>query len=140
MSKSVPPIATVVEMAVYATALEAMEAFYSGVLGLPVVASVVGRHVFFRVGPASMFLVFNPTTTIQPGEFPPHGATGPGHFALGIPQDSLDAWREHLADCGVAIEKEYTWPRGGCSLYFRDPAGNLAELITRGVWGTPAGW
>lgn len=141
MPKAVPPIETVVETAVYAADLDAMEAFYGSVLGLPVVGKASGRHVFFRVGPASMFLVFNPATTIQPGgEFPPHGSTGPGHFALGIPGDSLDSWRQHLAECGVAIEKEYTRPRGGHSLYFRDPAGNLAELVTPGVWGTPAGW
>ena len=71
---------------------------------------------------------------------PPHGAKGPGHFALGIPTTSLDAWREHLRDRGVAIEKEVTWPRGGQSLYFRDPAGNSVELVTRGLWGLAAGW
>ena len=87
-----------------------------------------------------MLLVFRAATTLIPGEFPPHGATGPGHAALGIPVDQLQAWRERLAANNVKIEHEITWPRGGHSLYFRDPAGNLLELITPGVWGTPAGW
>ena len=60
--------------------------------------------------------------------------------ALGVAAESLDAWRTHLAACGVAVEKELTWPRGGRSVYFRDPAGNSVELVTPGVWGTPAGW
>jgi catechol 2,3-dioxygenase-like lactoylglutathione lyase family enzyme len=24
--------------------------------------------------------------------------------------------------------------------YFRDPSGNLVELLTPGVWGLPSGW
>jgi catechol 2,3-dioxygenase-like lactoylglutathione lyase family enzyme len=137
---TVPPIETVVEMAVYAADLAAAEAFYAGVLGLPVITHDPERHVFFRVGAASVLLVFNPETTIRGGELPAHGATGPGHFALGIRPESLDPWRAHLATRGVAIEQEVAWPRGGHSLYFRDPAGNAVELVTPGVWGTPAGW
>jgi catechol 2,3-dioxygenase-like lactoylglutathione lyase family enzyme len=134
------PAEAVVETAVYADDLAAAEAFYGGVLGLPVVGREAGRHVFFRVGPASMFLVFAPATTLQGGELPPHGATGPGHLAIGVRAETLEAWRQHLATRGVAIEKELTWPRGGRSLYFRDPAGNSVELVTPGIWGTPAGW
>ena len=136
----VPPVEAVVETAVYAADLAAAEAFYGGVLGLPVVGREAGRQVFFRVGAGSMLLVFDPATTLRGGTFPPHGATGPGHVALGVRPEALDGWRRHLAAHGVEIEMEYTWPRGGRSLYFRDPAGNLVELITPGVWGTPAGW
>jgi catechol 2,3-dioxygenase-like lactoylglutathione lyase family enzyme len=130
----------VVESVVYAGDLTAAEAFYGGVLGLPVVGREPDRQVFFRVGPASMLLVFDPATTLRGGTFPPHGASGPGHVALGVRPEALDAWRGHLAAHKIAIEQEYTWPRGGQSLYFRDPAGNLVELVTPGVWGTPAGW
>jgi catechol 2,3-dioxygenase-like lactoylglutathione lyase family enzyme len=65
---------------------------------------------------------------------------GPGHVALGIPGEALPAWRERLAAGGVHIEKEVTWPAGGKSIYFRDPAGNSVELVTPGVWGLPSGW
>ena len=34
----------------------------------------------------------------------------------------------------------FTWPGGGRSIYFRDPAGNCVELVTPGVWGLPGGW
>jgi catechol 2,3-dioxygenase-like lactoylglutathione lyase family enzyme len=130
----------VVETAIYADDLGTAEAFYTTVLGLPVIRREPGRSVFFRVGSASVLLVFNPETTIRGGLLPAHGTRGPGHFALGIPAGALDAWREHLGACGVAVEKEVTWPLGGRSLYFRDPAGNSVELVTPGVWGTPAGW
>ena len=68
------------------------------------------------------------------------GATGPTHFALGIAAADLDAWRQRLERHGVSIEKEAKWPRGGTSLYFRDPSGNSVELITPGLWGLPSGW
>ena len=71
---------------------------------------------------------------------PAHGATGPGHFALGIRADDLAGWHEGLAAHGVVVEKDVRWPRGGQSLYLRDPAGNSVELITPGLWGLPSGW
>ena len=48
--------------------------------------------------------------------------------------------RSRLQDHGIEIEKEVKWPRGGRSLYFRDPAGNSVELVTPGCWGLPSGW
>jgi catechol-2,3-dioxygenase len=34
----------------------------------------------------------------------------------------------------VPIEIEITWPGGGHSIYFRDPAGNSIELATAKTW------
>jgi catechol 2,3-dioxygenase-like lactoylglutathione lyase family enzyme len=137
---NLPPVTAVVEAAVYAADLAAAEAFYAGVLGLPVAGRELGRHVFFRVGDAAMLLVFNPAATRAGGDLPPHGTAGPGHFALGVRAGDLDGWKARLAASGVGVEKELTWPRGGRSVYVRDPAGNSVELLTPGVWGTPAGW
>jgi catechol 2,3-dioxygenase-like lactoylglutathione lyase family enzyme len=134
------PLHGVVETALYADDLDRAERFYADVLGLAVIGRESGRHVFFAVGPATVLLLFNPAAT-QAGEaLPAHGARGPGHAALGIAADELDIWRARLLAHGVAIEQETVWPRGGRSLYFRDPAGNLLELVTPGIWGTPAGW
>jgi catechol 2,3-dioxygenase-like lactoylglutathione lyase family enzyme len=136
-----PSIESVVETALYADDLDAAERFYVDILGLALIGKEAGRHVFFRVGVGSVLLIFRPQSTLDGGSgFPPHGAQSPGHFALGIKADSLDSWRQYLRHKGVTIEKEISWPRGGKSIYFRDPAGNLAELLTPGLWGTPAGW
>jgi catechol 2,3-dioxygenase-like lactoylglutathione lyase family enzyme len=133
-------IHSVVETAVYTDDLDAAESFYGTVLGLPVIAKEVGRHVFFRAGEANVLLAFRPSTTLKGDPLPAHGSTGAGHFALGIDLAELSAWRAHLTAHNVAIEKEMEWPRGGKSIYFRDPAGNLVELVTPGIWGLPSGW
>jgi catechol 2,3-dioxygenase-like lactoylglutathione lyase family enzyme len=133
-------INAVIETAIYADDLDAAERFYQGILGLELLGKEPGRHVFFRVGEASVLLAFRAEAALRGDVLPPHGAAGPGHFALGIDAGAFDAWRRLLQDRGVTVEKEVNWPRGGWSLYFRDPAGNLAELVTPGVWGLPTGW
>ncbi len=134
-----PPIERLVETGIYADDLDKAERFYREALGLEMLTKEPGRHVFFRVG-ESVLLIFRAEATLKGGMLPPHGARGPGHFALGIPTDSFDAWREHLRVHRIEIEKEVEWPKGGKSLYFRDPAGNSVELMTRGLWGLSAGW
>ena len=44
-------------------------------------------------------------------------------------------WRTHLEQNGVVIEREITWPKGGRSIYFRDPGGNSIELASPKIWG-----
>jgi catechol 2,3-dioxygenase-like lactoylglutathione lyase family enzyme len=133
-------IKAVVETAIYVDDLQAAEAFYGTILGLRVIGKEPDRHVFFQVGEAGVLLAFQADTTLKGDQLPPHGASGPGHFALGVETEVLDAWRKLLQGHGVAIEKEVEWPRGGKSIYFRDPAGNSVELVTPGVWGLPSGW
>jgi len=133
-------IKAVIETAIYVDDLQAAETFYRTVLGLPVLGNEPGRHVFFQVGENDVLLAFLAEATLKGDPLPPHGATGPGHFALGLEAESFDAWRKLLQGHGVALEKEVEWPRGGKSTYFRDPAGNSVELVTPGVWGLPSGW
>ena len=132
-------IVKLVETGIYVDDLDGAERFYQDVLGLEVIGRVSGRHVFFRVGRDDVLLIFRAEETLKdPRTF--HGATGPGHFALGIQAGDLDTWRQQLQGHGVAIDDEVVWPRGGRSIYFRDPAGNSVELITPGIWGLPSGW
>jgi catechol 2,3-dioxygenase-like lactoylglutathione lyase family enzyme len=135
--------AGILECCIYAGDLDAAESFYAGVLGLEPFAREAGRHVFFRAGPSSVFLVFDPARTGDPGAqsavggvpVPRHGATGPGHVAFPVAEAELDAWRERFTAAGVAVEAEIRWPRGGRSIYVRDPAGNSVELATPRIWG-----
>src|ERR1700712_1570503 len=108
-------IKAVVETAIYVDDLQAAATFYGTVLGLRVIGKEPGRHVFFQAGEAGVLLAFLAVATLKGDKLPPHGATGPGHFALGIEAGDFDAWRELLRGHGVAIEKEVGWPRGGKS-------------------------
>lgn len=130
--------AAILESALYAADLDAAEAFYTGVLGLGVLARVPGRHVFFRVG-AGVLLIFNPEATAQPLPgarlpVPPHGARGPGHLCFAAARDEIARWRARLTAAGVPIEAEFDWPNGARSLYFRDPAGNSLECAEPRLW------
>src|SRR5688572_14117406 len=137
-----PPttIARVLETALYTDDLAAADHFYATVLGLERIALVQGRHVFFRCG-QGVVLIFdrrstaNVPTTVNGVKVPLHGASGAGHMALAVADADLPAWRAHLEANGIAIESEVTWPRGGRSLYMRDPAGNSVELASPLLWG-----
>lgn len=124
----------ILEASLYADDLDAAEAFYTAVLGLPVVARAPGRHVFLRCG-GRMLLVFRASAAARGGAVPAHGAAGAGHLAFAAAPAEMGAWRRHLQRHGVAVEAEHHWPGGGESLYFRDPAGNSLELATPAVWG-----
>ena len=128
----------ILESSVYAPDLAAAEGFYSGVLGLAVIARVPGRHVFFRVG-EGVLLVFNPEATVVPSlnpalPVPIHGARGPGHVCFAASRAEIAAWRARLTAAGVEIEAEFDWPNGARSLYVRDPAGNSVEFAEPRLW------
>lgn len=135
MAETHPRLGGIHEAALYTDDLERAEQFWRG-LGFEVIGRLEGRHVFFRAGD-DVLLVFNRETTLRAGgDVPPHGTAGPGHVAFDVPDlEALELWRRRLAGAGVAVEKELDWPRGGRSLYFRDPDGNSVEFITRGSWG-----
>ncbi len=130
----------ILEAALYTDDLAAAEAFYAGVLGLEVLGKVEGRHVFFRCG-AGVVLVFDPRATAVPPSpdarlpVPPHGAHGPGHLCFRASGDEIAAWKRHLEAAGIAVEADFTWPGGGRSLYFCDPAGNSLEFAEQKIWG-----
>ena len=129
---------TILETALYAPDLDAAKAFYGELLGLPVIAEVAGRHVFFRVG-AGVLLVFDPAATEVPSHnpalpVPVHGARGPGHVCFAASREEIAVWRARLAAAGVAAEAEFDWPNGARSLYVRDPAGNSVEFAEPRLW------
>lgn len=129
----------VLEAAVYVDDLDAAEAFYGGVVGLDVVIRHPTRHVFFRCG-ETIVLAFNAAETRHPAKdgdlpVPPHGAEGEGHVCFRVPGATLDDWAAHLAQSGVTIEADFTWPNGARSIYVRDPAHNSVEFAEPKLWG-----
>jgi len=135
---SAPPIHGVLETAIYADDLDPMRAFYAGTIGLRLILDTP-RMLTFAVVPGQVLLVFRRGMTAEDSEteggiVPGHHSEGPAHFAFSIDAASYEGWRAHLEAAGVAIRSEVRWPRGGTSLYFDDPAGNVVELATPGLW------
>jgi catechol 2,3-dioxygenase-like lactoylglutathione lyase family enzyme len=141
-------ISRLLETALYVDDLDRSCAFYQSVLGLgPVLGTsreskIANRALRPLDMPGGQVLLLFPkgsatkTATLPGGTIPPHDGSGRLHLAFAISAEELDAWRERLHSHGVAIEGEMTWPRGGTSLYFRDPDGHLVELATPGLWPT----
>jgi len=133
-----PPIVGVLETVLYVDDLERAAAFYREVMGLPILYSDP-RIRAFDVGGRGTLLLFPRGGTLSPvetpgGTIPPHDGSGPVHIAFSIEAAALDDWRRHLAAADVAIESTTRWPRGGTSIYFRDPDGHLVEIATPGLW------
>jgi len=140
----VPTIRRLLETALYVEDLDRAQQFYERVLGLrPLYATqdpdAAARFRPMNVPGNSVLLLFRKGATSETlmmpgGTIPGHDGSGQLHFAFAV--DSLDGWKEHLAECGVAIEGQTKWPGGGVSWYFRDPEENLVELATPGIWPT----
>jgi catechol-2,3-dioxygenase len=135
---STPPIGRVVETALYVDDLPRARVFYVETFGLePLLDSA--RLVALSAGGESVLLLFQRGATTAPlptsgGVVPPHGATGAQHVAFAIPRSALGEWVARLHRFGIPIESRVRWPRGGESVYVRDPEGHSVELITPGLW------
>jgi len=123
----------ILEASLYVSDIERADAFYSNVLRLCRIRKKVEREVAYRLG-ETVLLLFRPDATAVQTDLPAHSAEGTGHLALSMRHHEIDTWRAHLQNCGVRIEHEKQWKRGGYSIYFRDPDGNCVELATANVW------
>ena len=128
----------VLETGIYVDDVARSAEFYSRIFGFE---QMVGDQRFCALSVAGrdVFLIFKKGGTLEPielpgGVLPPHDGSGQQHFAFSVPETDLPGWEQKLADNGVEIESRITWPRGGQSIYFRDPDGHLAGLITPGCW------
>jgi catechol 2,3-dioxygenase-like lactoylglutathione lyase family enzyme len=133
-----PPVGRVLETSLYVDAVPRSTDFYQRIFGFPV---LVGddRFCALNVSNEQVLLLFRKRGTLEPvtlpgGVLPPHDGDGQTHLAFTIPADSESAWTQHLSTHGVTVESRMVWPRGGISLYFRDPDGHLVELVTPGCW------
>ena len=133
-----PAIDGLLETSLYARDLQRTAAFYRDLFELKTLVDSP-RLIAFEIARRSVLLVFQAGATEEDvvdarGRIPGHDGHGRLHLALSIGARELDAWRERLAERGVEIVGEYRWPRGGVSLYMRDPDGALVELATPGLW------
>jgi catechol 2,3-dioxygenase-like lactoylglutathione lyase family enzyme len=133
-----PPIAGILETALYVDDLERAARFYEDVLGLKAI-NKDQRFAGYDAGPRSVLLLFKRGSTLDTvhmpgGTIPPHDGHGPLHVAFAIAANDLAGWEARLAADGIAVEGRTDWPRGGKSIYFRDPDRHLLELATPGLW------
>src|SRR6476661_2378728 len=127
----------IIETSIYSSELEKMKEFYVDKLGLELVSQQRGRHVFLKTE-KNMLLIFNHEVTAAEKETS-HGAPTPPsmvHIAFEIEADEYGKAKKLLTVNSIKVEKEIAWENDikSKSIYFRDPAGNLVEFITRNYW------
>jgi catechol 2,3-dioxygenase-like lactoylglutathione lyase family enzyme len=135
-----PRLTDLKETCLYVDNLARATEFYKQVLGLPPLVEdsrfcaldVAGRHVLV------LFVRGSSTegANLPGGVIPPHDGAGQIHVGFAVTAEEFPEWESHLRAHGVQILSEVSWPRGGRSVYFRDPDGHLLELLTPGVWST----
>ena len=133
-----PSLLGVLETVLYVNSFESACPFYEQLLGLNSVYRDQ-RLCAYDVGSRGVLLLFLrgqslETVKLPGGTIPPHDGNGPVHIAFSIAAGELAVWETQLAKAGVEIEGRTKWPRGGESIYFRDPDGHLIELATPGLW------
>jgi len=133
-----PNLLGVLETVLYVDSFESACPFYEQLLGLNSVYRDQ-RLCAYDVGSRGVLLLFLrghslETVKLPGGTIPPHDGNGPMHIAFSIAAGELAAWETQLAKAGVEIEGRTKWPRGGESIYFRDPDDHLVELATPGLW------
>jgi len=137
-----PTINHVLETALYVKDRTRSQAFYETVLGFRVLLDDGNRLTGMAVGNSNQVLLLFTEGASTEGEqtptgfIPPHDTHGTQHVAFAIGADSVDEWRQQLSAQGVAVESVVLPPRGGTSIYFRDPDNHLIELASPGVWET----
>ena len=137
---TIPPVTRILETALYVDDVPQVVGFYRDVLGLRALDEGT-RLVPMDAGQGTVLLIFHRGATLAPadtpgGRIPPHDGHGPAHLAFAVSAESMEEWERRLERHGVAIESRVAWPRGGHSIYFRDPAGHSVELATPGTWET----
>src|ERR1700712_5827639 len=134
MQRAAPRVSQILETSLYVEDLTRARLFYEHVLGFLTVFEDE-RMCAMEVPGEQVLLLFRHGMTDQPapgpnGIIPPHHGRGALHLAFAIPFGELAAWEHHLAQQEVAVESRIVWPRGGTSLYFRDPDGHSLEVAT----------
>jgi catechol 2,3-dioxygenase-like lactoylglutathione lyase family enzyme len=139
MQRTMPRVSQVLETSLYVDDLDRSRAFYERIFGFTAIFHD-DRMCAMEVPGEQVLLLFRHGMTDSPapgpsgGSIPPHHGRGALHLAFAIPFGELAAWEEHLKASDVAVESRLGWPRGGTSLYFRDPDGHSLEVATPGLW------
>jgi catechol-2,3-dioxygenase len=122
------------ETCLYLQDLEKARNFYHGMLELPVIHYLPGKHLFLKVG-TSVLLCFNPEDSKNKTSPPSHFGGGKQHFAFEIPLAEYHHAKEKIEAKNIKITAQITWESGAESFYFEDPEGNVLEVVPdKGIW------
>lgn len=133
-----PAVTHVLETSLYVADLGRSQQFYQRLFGFECFLRDA-RMCALGVAEGQVLLLFVHGGSIEPshtstGMVPAHDGHGQLHLCFAIAEADLAAWESRLSACAIPIESRVQWPRGGISLYFRDPDGHSLELATPGLW------
>ena len=133
-----PSLTGIIETAIYVDDLDRASRFYEDLFHLDRLHAD-DRLRAYSVARKSVLLIFKRGASTNGvalpfGRLGSHDGSGPLHLAFSIAAEDLPAWEDLLATERIAIETRIHWPRGGVSVYFRDPDNHLVELATPGLW------
>jgi catechol-2,3-dioxygenase len=121
------------ETCIYSTDLNSIKNFYHELLGLPILAEVEGKHIFFRAG-RNVLLCFNPEDSRLKKSPPAHFSSGKYHFAFEVASHEYERHKKEIVQKGITITDTLVWKNGQESFYFNDPSGNVVEIVPEGIW------
>jgi catechol 2,3-dioxygenase-like lactoylglutathione lyase family enzyme len=118
------------ELALMVDDLERAEAFYAGVLGLPVVERWEDA-VWVMAGDRTRIGLWLPSVEPLAGE----SGGSHVHFALHVDEADFDVLVQHLQDARCQVHVENFSDGRGRAAYVTDPAGHVVEFWTWDVAG-----
>ncbi|HYG00854.1 MAG TPA: VOC family protein [Chryseosolibacter sp.] len=122
------------ETCLYVKDLEQALRFYHEILEMPLINYQENKHLFLRAG-SSVLLIFNPNDSRNKTSPPPHYGGGHQHFAFEVAEHNYEKSKAEIISKGIEIIDEVKWKSGKTSFYFRDPEGNVLEIIPEnGIW------
>ena len=121
------PVTGVSELVLEVVDLDAAEAFYSGLLGLPVVDRWPDRDaIWVMAGDRTRIGLWRPQVGLERGRGGVHV-----HFAMHIAEADYDAAVAELRGKGATVaEHEFSTRPHSRAAYLDDPDGNVVELWT----------
>src|SRR3954464_4881107 len=120
------PVSGVSELVLEVLDLEAAEAFYAGVLGLPVVERWSNREaIWVMAGDRTRIGLWRPQIGLAGGRGGLHV-----HFAMRIEEGDFDAAVQLLRGRGQDVKTMTFGEHHGRAAYVDDPDGNVVELWT----------
>jgi catechol 2,3-dioxygenase-like lactoylglutathione lyase family enzyme len=135
-----PAVASLLETSLYVSDPERSASFYRKLFGFPVILSDGARLIVLGLPGKCVLLLFRKGASTEPmsfpgGVIPPHDGAGTDHLAFNAGGGGIAEWDAQLAAENIEIESRVQWPRGGMSIYFRDPDEHLVEIVEGDIWG-----